>query len=71
MHFLKMLYTSGLNLTIYGCLAGPVVTRSPLTAATRVRYPHVRWAFGYQVRQMSFLPHEDQSNANIDDNERD
>jgi len=31
----------------------------------------VRWAFGYQVRQMSFLPHEDQSNANIDDNERD
>ena len=41
---------------ITGCLAGAVLTHSPLTAATPgFDTRHVRWSCGHQVRQVSFL----------------
>ena len=60
---------------LQSCLAGAELTHSPLTAATRVRYPASaremvtksdRWvSYGYS----GYLPHEDHPNANIGVNE--
>ena len=58
-----------------GCLADAVLTHSPLTAATRVRYPAcemVMWSDRWVTSVHSgFLPHQDHTNANIGANEHD
>ena len=70
-----MMYIYSITNLSLGCLAGAVLTHSPLTAATWRR--HVRWSCGHQVRQVGFprhsgfLPQEDHLNANIGANEQD